>query len=123
MTFTGTIEAQVSWNSIGTEAVGNATSSTGLFIIPSDYSWDDSWELMRDLFVEIHCYPGEVVAFTYLTVQEYGVGDSFEDAILDLVTSLQDYYMSLMARKENLGPPGVKDLEILSSQIRPKSTS
>ena len=117
-----TTDLKVSWEVLGTADVGNPTSSVALYVIPTHYSWDDSWELKRDVFVEIQSYHGEVVAITYLTVQEYGVGNSFEDAILDLVTSLQDYYMSLMAREKSLGPPGVKDLETLRSLIRPKST-
>ena len=118
-----TTDLQVSWEAFGTEEVGNPTSSIALYVLPATYSWNGSWELKRDIFVEIQSYHGEVVAITYLTVQEYGVGNSFEDAILDLLTSLQDYYMSLMAREKSLGPPGVKDLEILRSLIQPKSTS
>lgn len=103
---------------VGTNHAGNTTSSQGLYVVPAQHSWDDSWELIRDLIVEIYTSWEEVVAITYLTVQEYGVGTSFEDAILDLLRSLSGYYQSLEARLQRLGPPATEDLEILRNLVR-----
>ena len=66
----------------------------------------------------------EVVAVARLTVEEYGVGASVEDAVRypHLLTSLTDYYQSLEAREGSLGPPAAKDLEILRGMVRPKSS-
>jgi hypothetical protein len=110
--------ATVSWN-WGTDMAGNPGSSKGLYFIPARYSWDDSWVLTTDLLVEITTSWEEVVATAYLTVQEYGVGISFEDAVLDLLTSLSDYYQSLEARQTSLGPPADEDLKILRGLVRP----
>ncbi len=68
--------------------------------------------------VEVNTSWEEVIAITYLTVQEYGIGDSFGSAIEDLLTSLSDYYQSLESRQSQLAPPASKDLEILRRLIR-----
>ena len=85
------------------EDVGNPVSSEGLYVVPGQYSWDDAWELRRDLLVEIRTTRDDVLATTYLSVQEYGAGPSLPVAIQDLLTSLSDYYQSLESRKETLG--------------------
>ena len=108
---------------LGTGEVGNPTSSKGLYVVPAHYSWDGSWELLCNLLVEICTSKEEVVAITCLTVQEYGVGASTKDAVLDLLTSLGDYYQSLEERRERLGPPALKDLTMLRDLVRPKTNS
>ena len=62
------------------------------------------------------------MAAALLTVEEHGVGASVEDAVLDLLTSLTDYYQSLEAREGGLGPPAAKDLEMLRGIVRRKSS-
>ena len=101
------------YQSVGTLPSGNPTSSKGLYYIPARHSWDDSWELAADLLVEVNTSREEVLAVTYLAVQEYGIGDSFESAITDLLTSLSDYYQSLESREAKLAPSSVEDLEAL----------
>ena len=103
--------------------VGNPTVSEGLYLVLRQSSWDEAWELQHDLLVEIRTSWEEVVASTYLTVQEYGVGPSLETGIQDLLTSLSDYYQSLQARGDRLGPSEVEDLQRLRSLIGPKSTA
>lgn len=102
--------------------VGNPTFSEGLYLVPQQQVWDNAWELKSHLLVIIHTSRDEVLASTYLAVQEYGVGLSLEAAIHDLLTSLSDYYQSLESREERLGPPGKEDLERLRALIGPKST-
>ena len=72
---------------------------------------------MKDLFVEIRASSGEVVAVTYLTLEEYGVSNSAEQAIPDLLTSLSDYYESLVSREERLAPSAREDLAKLRHLI------
>ena len=91
-----------------------------MFFYPG-HSWDEAWELTSTLLVEVHTFPNEVKAVTYLTVEEYGIGSSLEDAILDLLTSLSDYFQSLEERQERLGPPALEDLDKLRKLVRPKS--
>ena len=103
------------------EHVGNPSSSEGLYILSAPYSWDGMWELRSDLLVNVRTTWQEVLATTYLSVQEQGVGESFEAAVMDLLTSLSDYYQSLLGRETNLGTPGIDDLKRLRSLIKPKS--
>ena len=63
-------------------------------------SWDDEWESIDDLLVNVHTTPQEVVASTYLPTLEYGVGDTVPEAVHDLLTSLSDYYHSLESRED-----------------------
>lgn len=97
-------------------------SRTGRYVVPAQYSWDNGWELTGDLPVDVRTSQEEVVAAARLTVEEYGVGASVEDAVLDLLTSLTDYCQSLEAREGSLGPPAAKDLEILRGIVRRKSS-
>ena len=125
MATSGTHEFSISSNayqSSGTGAVGNPASSKGLYIIPACHLWDGSWELATDLMVEVNTSWEEVMAVTYLTIQEHGVGDSLESAILDLLTSLSDYYKSLESREARLAPSASEDLQMLRNLVRPAST-
>ena len=97
-------------------------SETARYVVPAQYSWDDGWELTGDLPVDVRTSQEEVVAIARLTTEEYGAGASVEDAVLDLLTSLTDYFESLEAREGRLGPPAAKDLEILRGMVRRKSS-
>lgn len=108
----------VSYQSSGTAQSGGPASSKGLYFIPAGHSWDDSWELAADLMVEVNTSWEDVTAITHLTVQEYGIGDSLESAIQDLLTSLSDYYQSLESRQSRLAPQASKDLEMLQRLVR-----
>ena len=88
-------------------------------ILPARYSWDDAWELVSDLPIEIQIWEDEVVAVTNLSTEEAGGGDTEEEAIFDLVTSLSDYRESLEAHEGRLGPSEAEDLKILRVLIRP----
>ena len=108
---------------VGTNQAGNPTASTSLYFVPAQYSWDGCWELIVNLLIEIHTSREEVLAITYLTAEEYGAGTSFEGAILDLLTSLTDYYQSLEARQERLEPRAVEDLDMLRGLVRRRLSS
>ena len=102
-----------------TDKAGIAESSEAVYLVPQGYAWDDSWRLASDLLVQVCSSWKDVAATTHLTVQEYGVGASFEEAIFDLVTSLSDYRQSLEARQQRLGPAESKDLELLQELLEP----
>ena len=97
-----------------------SASTKGVRVVPARYSWDDSWELIADLPIEVSASRKETLATICLTAQEYGAGDSLEAAIQDLLTSLSDYYESLEAREDRLEPSAGEDLKILRKLIRPK---
>ena len=96
-----------------TEQTGNPPSGKGLYYLPAGHSWDDCWELASDLHIEVNTSQEEIVAVTCLNIQEYGMGDSLESAIADLLTSLSDYYLSLESREGNLSLSASKDLQTL----------
>ena len=91
-------------------------SGGGLFLVTRGRSWK-GWELTTDLLVEIAASEQEVLATTYLAIAEYGIGESLEEAVADLLTSLSDYRESLEKREDRLGPPAVDDLERLRKLI------
>ena len=97
-----------------TEPTGNPPSSKGLYYIPAGHSWDDCWELASDLHIEVNTtQEDDAAVVTCLNLQEYGIGDSLESAITDLLTSLSDYYQSLKSREAKLAPLASKDLDAL----------
>ena len=93
-------------------------------VLPAHYSWDNAWELVSDLSVEIQIWEeDEVVAVTNLSTEESGGGDTEEEAVFDLVTSLSDYFESLTDYEGRLGPSETEDLKILRRLIRPTKTT
>ena len=103
----------------GTELTGNPPSGKELYFIPAGHSWDDCWELASDLHIEVDTTPEDkAVVITCLDLQEYGMGDSLESAITDLLTSLSDYCQSLESREANLAPSASKDLYTLRCLLR-----
>ena len=96
-----------------------ATSSGEAYLIPAKRSWGSpSWELLNELQVEVHYSQAEALATISLPVREYGVGETFEEAVEDLLTSLSDYYESLEAREERLAQAEANDLAELRRLIR-----
>ena len=93
-------------------------STEGPYIIPARASWDSCWELATDLTVFVQTSRKEVLASTHMTVQEYGVGASLDEAIQDLLTSLSDYRESLETRGNTLGKEALEDLRLLRVLIR-----
>ena len=101
-----------------------AISSGGAYLIPAKRSWGNpSWELLDELPVEAHYSPSEALVATCLVVQEYGIGETFEGAIEDLLTSLSDYYESLEAREDRLAEAEANDLAKLRLLIKRRAAS
>ena len=106
----------------GTTQVGNPESSEAVHILLAGHSWDNVWELATTLLVEVHTFRDVVKAVTYLTVEEYGIGSTVEEAILDLLTSLSDYLQSLEERRERLSQSALEDLGKLRKLVRSTSS-
>ena len=100
------------------EAEDSPSSARELYFIPAGHSWDKCWELASDLYLEVNLSHGQEVAVSCLELQEYGVGVSLESAVADLLTSLSDYYESLVSREDNLAEPAVEDLQTLRNLLR-----
>lgn len=125
MATTGTNELLVSnphfVSGHGTVDTGSPITSEGLYWLAKGTCWDNEWELMVDLLVNVRTTPQEVIASIYLTALEYGAGHTVPEAVQDLLTSLSDYYKSLESREDTLGEPGIEDLSRLRSLVRIKS--
>ncbi len=98
---------------------GDPKLSMSTRVLPAHYSWDNAWELVSDLPVEMQTSDDHIVATTNLSTEEYGIGATVEEAIFDLVTSLSDYFESLKDYEGRLGPSETEDLKILRRLIRP----
>ena len=98
---------------------GDPKLSMSTRILPAHYSWDNAWELVSDLPVEMQTSGGQIVATTNLSTEEYGIGDTVEEAIFDLVTSLSDYGGWLEDHEGRMGATETEDLKILRVLIRP----
>ena len=96
----------------------------GLIMIDAGCTWD-AWELATSLMITVSVSPESWLATTYLEsdVPEYGLGESYGEAIADLLTSLSDYRASLEGREDRLGPPAVSDLAKLRTLLRPMARS
>ena len=119
---TNTIDSLTIVQSSSINSTYTCTSNIGWYFFHKWITVWDNWKLCDDLFVEVRTSLTEVVAITRLTVEEYGVGLSFEEAMLDLLRSLSDYRQSLEGREEALGELAKEDLRILRGLITRKSS-
>ena len=96
-----------------------AISSGDACLIPAKRSWGNpSWELLNELPVDLQVSESETLVAACVIVQEYGIGETFDEAIEDLLTSLSDYYESLEAREDRLAESEANDLAELRQLIR-----
>ena len=103
------------------KSTSNSVSGEGSYFIPAGHSWDTCWELTDDLRVEVNTSAEKTVIVTCMDIQEYGIGDSLEIAIEDLLTSLSDYLQSLESREEKLESSATEDLRTLRRLLADKS--
>lgn len=73
---------------------------------------DSPWRLASDLVVEVKMTGSAIVAIHH-GVDEYGIGDTVDAAIEDLLTSLADYRLSLEKREDRLADKPRRDLDTL----------
>lgn len=104
------------------DTTGRLTLSFGIQVVPEGTEIEGTpYKLASDMVVEVvvECLEdeGPVIARTHL-VDEYGIGTSLQEAILDLLASLADYLMSLERRKEQLGEPMLLDLKNLRTLLK-----
>ena len=98
-------------------------ATTGLHTLPPGTCWADdegrAWVLQERLLVTIHSSPDDpdITANSYLTISEYGIGASIVDALQDLLSSLSDYYQSLLVYQGDLGETEVADLTRLGTLL------
>lgn len=83
-------------------------------VLPAKTRLDDSYPpLAQPLLVQVRSTGGGVIAFTYLDAEEYGWGQTENEAIADLMSSLVEYMKSLQVREGRLGSSASSDLSKL----------
>ena len=104
-----------------TKFVVDAEIQSGIQVISVPNSWDDAWELIHALVVNINASKDGVTIVVPLGMdsQEYGVGSSLDEATSDLLTSLSDYYQFLTKHENELGPSEETELKVLQTLVRP----
>jgi hypothetical protein len=112
--FTVTVEHKVEETFGGVEVVsvevGIATIHKGTLI------GGGPWKTGLDSVAELRREGSKIVAM-YYNVDEYGIGDSSEEALADLLVSLVDYRASLEKRENRLAAKEQSDLASLKTLL------
>jgi len=88
------------------------TSTVGVLIVPKDRVVSNDYILQVDLIAEVKFEDDKYVVIDY-RVDEYGIGNSLQEAERDLLDSLIDYLESLEKRENRLGDRELHNLQIL----------
>ncbi|MSQ14119.1 MAG: hypothetical protein EXR47_08350 [Dehalococcoidia bacterium] len=95
-------DLEVMLQSIGTDKVLSVVEeSLSLWLLPEDWSFDQIHRLKSFLLVQIRTSRNGVLATTFLEAEEYGWGETEEEAIRDLASALIEYMESLITRRGN----------------------
>jgi len=92
----------------------NLISTIGMLTVKEDERITDEYKLKETLVAEVKLEEENYVVVEYRT-DEYGVGESMEEAQQDLFNSLVDYLHSLERREEKLGDREHHNLQVLRS--------
>jgi hypothetical protein len=92
-------------------------STIGVLTIPKDTVIKHNYVLQVGLVAEVRLESDKYVVVDY-QVDEYGMGDSLQEAQEDLCISLVDYLSSLERRENRLGDRERRNLQILRSILK-----
>lgn len=101
----------------GTEIEIKLVSTIGMLTIPNERVIKGNYILQRDLVAEVKFEGDKYVVVDY-QVDEYGIGDSWQEAEQDLLDSLVDYLTSLEKRENRLGDRERHYLQALRNILR-----
>ena len=87
-------------------------STIGMLTVGKGAYINDEYKLKEYLTAEVKIEDGKYVVVEY-AVDEYGIGESLEEAQQDLLNSLVEYLGSLEKREERLGDRERQNLKIL----------
>ena len=87
-------------------------------LLPAGYSW----ELARDLRIEVQTSEQEIVALACLAGEEYGIGSDLKEAVYDLLTLMSRYLDALQSRENLLSESATAEMKVLRGQIRRNAT-
>lgn len=108
----------VIYSPVRTPNLRKADSLT-VFAIPQDTSIK-GWHLKSALLGHLRPVRKQWIATTWLEgVEEYGTGKTESEAVVDLVTSLGEYRLSLEKREKNIGELTKRELGYLRRLIEP----
>jgi hypothetical protein len=88
------------------------TSTIGVLRFLKDTVINKNYKLQADLTAEVKTENDKYVVFDY-QVNEYGIGNSLEEARQDLLDSLIDYLESLEKRENRLATKEHQNLQLL----------
>ena len=100
-----------------TEMEIKLVSMIGMLTIPNERVIKGNYILQRDL-VAVVKFEGDKYVVVDYQVDEYGIGDSWQEAEQDLLDSLVDYLTSLEKRENRLGDRERHYLQALRDILR-----
>lgn len=107
------------YETVGSERKGSQVqlvSTIGMLTVAKDRAINDRYKLGADLTAEVKIEGDKYVAVDYW-VDEFGIGDSLQEAQQDLLDSLVDYLLSLERRENRLGDKERFNLQLLRSMV------
>ncbi len=111
------------YDTIGSECIAGKyesavplTSTIGMLTIFSRVVIDDHYKLASDLIAEVKVENGNYIISDY-QIEEYGIGNSLEEAGQDLLYSLVDYLASLEKRELRLADGELRNLQLLRHML------
>jgi len=84
--------------------------STSLVMIPEGFKAEGYPQLRTLLLAHLKVSRRGVLATSYLDAEEYGAGQTEQEAVFDLVSSLAEYKVSLEEREGRLSDGALADL-------------
>ena len=109
------------FKSLGDGPVPPGTSASGMYLLPAGFTWDDRWRLAENIVVEVRITSEAVLLLSHGALEEYGAGDTLDEAIWDFLTGLSDLRQSDAAHEDRLAPDDTRRLATLRRLIHPAS--
>lgn len=91
-------------------------STIGVLTFRENTVVNDRYVLRTDLTAEVRVENDKYVAVDY-QLDEYGIGDSLQEARQDLLDSLADYLASLEKRESRLADRELRNLQLLRNML------
>jgi len=93
-----------------------STGTIGMLTVFKDTVINDNYMLQMDLIAEVRIENDKYVVVDH-QVNEYGIGNSREEAQQDLLDSLVDYLASLEKRERRLADRELHNLQLLRNML------
>jgi len=89
---------------------------TGMGVITPGGILAGTWKIERYLIVELKQEGNKAIAIAH-DIDEYGIGDTVQDAMSDLLTSMVDCRLSLEKRADKIAEEELRTLKLLKETI------